>query len=287
GQFCSYAARARPTTSSVTSSTAASTTLCVAWPGPLEVTRRSERGASRYLRPRSTRVLAAAATAANCRLRTNGVYDARPSTVTSSPSPSITCLRRSKIGLRCALAPEYWPSMYSSSDGGTQPATLAAASAIAHCEFCLTPCSVLSHRRTAFWSRGSMPLAATSATHSSSVRPVRSFMLSVTASSMSCVARMVMRHIRTARETGSPGDEGYIPRREVPGALRPRADASPRGLRTGRRGRGHGCPPAALHPGPGAARPALRHRRAELHGRRRERADRLCGPLQGGRGLLP
>ena len=65
--------------------------------------------------------------------------------------------------------------------GRTQPASRAAASAIAHWLFCLTPCTSRSHRRTAFWSSGSTPDAATSATHSSRVRPVRSAIESVTA----------------------------------------------------------------------------------------------------------
>ena len=52
---------------------------------------------------------------------------------------------------------------------------------MAHWLFCFTPWTSRSHRRTAFWSSGSTPEPVTSATHSSSVRPVRSAMESVTA----------------------------------------------------------------------------------------------------------
>src|SRR5262245_28882554 len=64
--------------------------------------------------------------------------------------------------------------MYSAVLGRAQPAARAAASAMAHWRFCGTPCSARSQRRTAFWSSGSIPDAWTSATHSSSVLPVRS-----------------------------------------------------------------------------------------------------------------
>ena len=57
----------------------------------------------------------------------------------------------------------------------------AAASAIAHWLFCFTPCTSRSHRRTAFWSSGSTPDAATRATQSARDRPVRSAIESVTA----------------------------------------------------------------------------------------------------------
>ena len=71
------------------------------------------------------------------------------------------------------LRAAYWPSTYSATVGGTQPAERAAASAIAHWLFCGTPCSARSHPRTAFWSSGSTPDAWTRAAHWSSDRPVR------------------------------------------------------------------------------------------------------------------
>jgi hypothetical protein len=79
----------------------------------------------------------------------------------------------------------YWLSMHSAVLGRTQPAARAAASAIAHWLFCGTTCADRSQRRTAFWSSGSIPDAWTSATHSSSVRPVRSASDSPTALIMS------------------------------------------------------------------------------------------------------
>jgi len=75
--------------------------------------------------------------------------------------------------------------MYSSALGRTHPAARAAASAMAHWVFCGTPCSDRSQRRTAFWSSGSIPEASTSASHSSSERPVRSASDPITALIMS------------------------------------------------------------------------------------------------------
>ncbi len=56
---------------------------------------------------------------------------------------------------------------------------------MAHWLFCGTPCSARSQRRTAFWSSGSIPDASTSASHSSSERPVRAARDPVTAPIMS------------------------------------------------------------------------------------------------------
>ena len=73
--------------------------------------------------------------------------------------------------------------------GGTHPASLAAASAMAHWLFCGTPCSRRSHPRTAFWSSGSSPEAWTRATHSCSDRPVRAASDPLTALIMSSGVR--------------------------------------------------------------------------------------------------
>ena len=65
------------------------------------------------------------------------------------------------------------------------PAASAAAKPTVHREFWARPCTSPSQARTAFWSSGSGPSACTSATHSSTVRPVRAFIERVTASTMS------------------------------------------------------------------------------------------------------
>src|SRR5512140_2404026 len=124
--------------------------------------------------------------------------------------------------------------MYSSTVGCCQPAARAAASAMAHCEFCGTPCSVLSQRRTAFWSRGSMPLERTSSTHSSSVRPVRSRMDRVTAAIISSGLAMVASSedirasgILQCRRTDAEGGADGIPR----AAAAPGVAAAARGPR--------------------------------------------------------
>src|ERR1019366_4249150 len=88
-------------------------------------------------------------------------------------------------GRSAAFAPLYWLSTYSATLGGTQPAARAAAAAIAPRLFCATPCSDRSQQRTAFWSIGSMSWAWTSATHSSSDRPVRTASDALTALSIS------------------------------------------------------------------------------------------------------
>ena len=56
---------------------------------------------------------------------------------------------------------------------------------MAHWEFCGTPWTSRSQARTARWSSASRPDPLTSATHSSSVRPVRSCIDPVTAAIMS------------------------------------------------------------------------------------------------------